>query len=398
MRVDWNKIFGDKKSLRAFKVAASTCYNLQEFAAALSKIYSRKVTADAVQRAYSRHFATSIVDLFKVPDYVEQELKQREQKDKLADLKNKHETVLQELKDARAQSEFLLKTANAKTPPISFAKKRGIARQRTAVALASDWHVEEVVDSDSVNGRNEYNLDIAEKRIRLYFENVAGLIEHHRKGGMAIDDLVLWLGGDLMTGYIHEELEESNELSPTETVLFLIQQLTAGIEFLAKILNITVVCNYGNHGRTTKKRRIATGAKNSYEWMMYHLLAQRFAEHKSVTFKIAEGDHVYADIYKFRFRFTHGDNFKYGGGVGGLSVPILKGCARLESFQHADYTCMGHFHQLSDLGNVVVNGSLIGYSPYAVSINAPYEPPQQAFFLVDPDHGKCMSTPIWVEE
>jgi hypothetical protein len=47
---------------------------------------------------------------------------------------------------------------------------------------------------------------------------------------------------------------------------------------------------------------------------------------------------------------------------------------------------------------LVTNGSLIGFNPFAVSIGAKYEPPQQAFFLVDSKRGKTASYPIWVED
>ena len=50
------------------------------------------------------------------------------------------------------------------------------------------------------------------------------------------------------------------------------------------------------------------------------------------------------------------------------------------------------------LSNFVSNGSLIGYNEYALSIKAKYEPPQQAFFLIDAERGKRHSTPIWVDD
>jgi hypothetical protein len=53
-----------------------------------------------------------------------------------------------------------------------------------------------------------------------------------------------------------------------------------------------------------------------------------------------------------------------------------------------------HFHQLRDGGNFVSNGSLIGWSSYAVSIKAEFEKPKQAFFLIDRKRGKTVSAPI----
>jgi len=58
---------------------------------------------------------------------------------------------------------------------------------------------------------------------------------------------------------------------------------------------------------------------------------------------------------------------------------------------------MGHFHQLIDLGNVVVNGSLKGYDEWTASMNFNFEMPQQAFWLTDPKWGKTIRAPIRVQ-
>ena len=58
--------------------------------------------------------------------------------------------------------------------------------------------------------------------------------------------------------YIHEELEESNYLSPTQATRFAKEKkIITAIKFYlqhGKFDKITVVCNYGNHGRTNKSR------------------------------------------------------------------------------------------------------------------------------------------------
>jgi hypothetical protein len=59
---------------------------------------------------------------------------------------------------------------------------------------------------------------------------------------------------------------------------------------------------------------------------------------------------------------------------------------------------MGHWHQLVDYGDVTVNGSLIGYNAYAMSVRAKPEPPQQAFYVLDSKRGKSCRAPIWVTE
>ena len=213
-----------------------------------------------------------------------------------------------------------------------------------------------------------------------------------------IKNLVLWLGGDIISGYIHEELVESNHMSPTEAILFAFDLFTAGIDFLIKELAIElqIPCSYGNHGRTTVKRRISTGAKNSYEGVLYKFLEKHYAKNKHVTFQVASGDYTYIDIYEYTFRASHGDNF--GGGGQNLWANIAKVATKLDTLTRADYTFCGHFHTLGCANNVITNGSLIGTGPYALKIGARREPAQQAFFLVKPSRGVCDFSAIWLEE
>jgi hypothetical protein len=59
---------------------------------------------------------------------------------------------------------------------------------------------------------------------------------------------------------------------------------------------------------------------------------------------------------------------------------------------HCDF--LGHFHQFTPHRRFMVNGSLIGYSPYALRVKAEFEPPQQVFCLWDKSRGKTVTIPI----
>lgn len=266
------------------------------------------------------------------------------------------------------------------------------------VFCLSDLHIEERVDSDQVNGLNSYDPTIATARLKQYFESVLWLLEGHRK--MAnIDKIVLWIGGDTLTGFIHDEFKESNWLHPVEAILLLQDLLCSGIDLLLKhggVNEIIIPCNFGNHGRTNPEKTIATAAKNSFEWLMYHNLAGYYKNNPKVRFNIANSYHLYMDIYDTVVRFGHGDHIKYGGGIGGLTIPINKKIAAWNTSRHADIDVMGHFHQLTNHRHFIVNGSLIGINAYALSIGATFEPPQQAFFMIRPERGMSAFAPIYV--
>lgn len=315
-------------------------------------------------------------------------------------LKGERDALLDELRDTKERVAFLDAIAPPATPRIQARERVSGLREGTAVALASDWHMEETVRPEAVAGRNEYNLEISGRRAAKYFSSIRWLLDFERQA-FAIRDLLLWLGGDLITGAIHEELVETNELSPVEAVLHVKQVLADGIATLLadeKLERLILPCSYGNHGRTTEKRRIKTGAQNSFEWLMYNVLRREFADEPRVEFVVDQSAHQYVEAYGDVLHFHHGDELKYGGGVGGLSVPLGKRVPMWNYVRPARYHHIGHFHQFLDLGHTVVNGSLIGYSDYAMAIGAQFERPQQAFYVLDSRRGKCLTTPIWVDE
>ena len=278
------------------------------------------------------------------------------------------------------------------------APKRHAGKQRaaTAVAMASDWHVEERVDPRKVGGLNAYNPRIAEFRAGRFFAGIEHLIREYNRGAWDIRNLVLILNGDLISGYIHEELMVSNALSPIKATLFVEQLISAGLTFLHKQLpqvTVRVVCQIGNHGRTSHKVMTSIAAEMSYEYLAYAHLAAR---HPECEWSLPEGRHSVADVYGLRLHVHHGDTVKSQGGIGGILVPLNRAAIRWREKYQAHVSLVGHYHQYAHTPTVVTNGSLIGYSAYADSLpQAAPEPPQQAFFLVDSKRGVCQATPIW---
>ncbi len=275
----------------------------------------------------------------------------------------------------------------------------GKPSQSTMVACLSDLHYEETIDPRTVSNLNEYSPKIARQRLDNYFQNLLKLNEMFRSKSN-IDTLIFWIGGDLIAGYIHEELMESNALSPTEALLEVYEILLSGINFLVEhggFKQIIIPCSMGNHGRTTLKRRVSTSATNSYEWLLYKFLATFYAKHEVVQFKVTRDYFNYLDIYGKTLRFHHGDNVRYCGGIGGPIVPLNKAIARWNEAKRADLDVLGHLHQRLSSHNFILNGSVIGYGPFSQSIKGGFEKPQQACFLVHPDHFVTVEAPIWVE-
>lgn len=270
-----------------------------------------------------------------------------------------------------------------------------------AVAVASDWHAGEAVDPSDLPGNlNEYNPEVFKRRATQYFQRAVYLTDTMGRSVASIDTMVLAFLGDLMTGFLHEDQLESNHISPISEVLMLEETISAGIEYVlskAKCDKIILPCCVGNHGRTTEKMRAKTSTENSYETLLYRHLARRWGKEKRLEWHIATGYQVMVKLWDYTIRFHHGDAVNYGGGVGGLTIPLRKAIHGWNTVQHANLDVCGHFHQLTDGGDFIVNGSLIGYNAYALRIKARYEPPQQAWFLVDHKRGKTITARIFTD-
>lgn len=264
----------------------------------------------------------------------------------------------------------------------------------TAVFVASDWHIEEGVDPKAVGDTNEYNLDVAWARARQYFESVVWLLKVKRHEA-DIDDVVIALLGDFITGLI--PMSDSSILrhaGPTRAAAIAREMLDEGLRYVQKhagARRIIVPCVGGNHGRLTMKPVYSRAAQYNLESFMLGELAREFRHDKNFEFVTTDDFGITLDLEGLRVRFSHGDNVKYSGGIGGLTVPLKKARGRWNSerSEHADLDVLGHFHQAFDGGDFVVNGSLIGPTGYSRKGGFEYQPPEQIGFLVRPESPKA---------
>ena len=95
--------------------------------------------------------------------------------------------------------------------------------------LLSDFHWGEVVDSEAVNGLNVYDHKIAQKRLKSTVETTIDLWTNHMVNPK-YPGIVVALGGDMISGHIHEELTETNAGTNIECVLDLLDHLIWAID------------------------------------------------------------------------------------------------------------------------------------------------------------------------
>lgn len=279
--------------------------------------------------------------------------------------------------------------------PYSDAKSK---TEAVAVWVASDWHIEERVKPEWVNDLNSHDLEVSASRSEQYFRNALRLTDIFARD-VQINRICLALLGDFITNDLHDEMKEVNILQPMDAILRAQEYIASGIQFILdnSTYNIDIICASGNHGRTTDDNYYSTESGHSLEHFMYHSLETFYKGNKRVKFTINNSYHTYVDILGTKVRFHHGHRIKYGGGVGGLYIPVNKKIAQWNQAMPAKIDVFGHFHTMRDGGNFVSNGSQIGYNAYALGNGLPFERPQQAMFLIDSKRGKTISAPILYE-
>lgn len=332
------------------------------------------------------------------PSAVDVALGAAQEERKRRDLAAEHRALVQEVERLRVVAG---EAEKLKSPTIIvYDEPESQRSDATANAIASDWHIEEPVDPEAVQGLNAYDLEVARARCQNFFRNTLKLA-HIFAREQTIRTIDLKVLGDMFSGWIHEELIANTLLAPGDAANEWASMFASGLQYILdnSEFNVTGVMLPGNHGRLTHKMHIGDPTGTSLETLAYRMVAKRFEGNKRINLQVARHAMVYRRFYeRFTERALHGYEVKYGGGVGGLTIPLNKKIAKWDTATRANLTVLGHFHTKFDGGNFLVNGSLIGYNEFAQTIGAPYEPPQQVFYLVDARNGgeKTVVAPVFV--
>lgn len=275
-------------------------------------------------------------------------------------------------------------------------RKDGI---RYAIALFSDAHIEETVEPASVLGKNEYNVEIAEQRIKNYFSNLATCVNKDH-----VEELIFASLGDTISGYIHDELAQTNGLTPSEATIKAQSLIYCGLDFLCKntkLNSIKFIGIVGNHSRTTKKIQHSNGYKLSYEWIMYqNIKSMCEITGLPVEFNIPESEMAVADMPDGnRFVFVHGYQIKSGGSgtVCGIYPALNRLAMKWDRTFNQDKIYLGHFHSCVSIPNATVNGSIIGFNSFALSNGFTYEEPAQMYEVYDSKRGLLLTRKIYCD-
>lgn len=293
-------------------------------------------------------------------------------------------------------------------PPKWIGKATPVGLPGVPMTIWSDWHWGEVIRPSEVAGVNEFNAKIAGQRVDRLVQVTLDLALNYMVKP-EYPGIVVCLGGDMISGNIHDELRESNDGPVQHSLLQVQEKLETALTAMADNFGrVFVPCVVGNHGRTTLKPRAKGRVYESYEWNLYCQLEKYFRNDKRIQFMIpGETDAVFT-VFNHRFLLTHGDTLgvKGGDGIIGAIGPIARGVTKVgrsEAQIGRDFNTllMGHYHTYIPRGDavpVIVNGALKGYDEYArLMLRVPYSRPSQALWFMHPRHGVTAQWQVYLD-
>lgn len=324
--------------------------------------------------------------------------------------KSQLKKALEQLEDFNKLREVAFGLSPKKLRPHEFYEvKTARSRKReTPVLFTSDFQIGEVVRKKDTPANNEYNIEIFKKRYFRLIQKTIELVKEHHGGS---DHIVYLRGGDTISGGIHDELAETDEVPPPEQAKIAIEVEASGIRRLLEAFGrVTIYSVNGNHDRTTKKPRAKLYSGNSFEVLIQYGLEAQFCDPKTgkpdprVKFESDPSGDVLFRLRGHNFLLTHGDRIGTGGGAGflGPSGPIVRGSKKVHAQYsdlgiHIDTVLGGHFHTPMHGEGHLFNGTLVGYSEYAHGkIRAKIGPPCQTLFFVHDDYGITAVRRIYV--
>jgi len=292
--------------------------------------------------------------------------------------------------------------ADFHAPAWSFKESKSGVNFGVPTLLVSDLHAGEVVDPKQINGVNEFNLRIFHERMERLAERTIRLLSI-LSPNTDYPGICVPLGGDNISGNIHDELTATNEFNSMPTVLDVFETLASFLTIMAdQFKHVFIPCESGNHGRDTKKIWKKDRHHTSFDWLIYCFLAKHFANDPRFVFFIPDSPDAYYKLYDYKYCLTHGDQFRsFGDSMIGALGPIIRGDVKKRSRNSQidleyDTLIMGHWHQYIHLTRLIVNGSVKGYDEYGYDSNFPFERPQQALWLTHPTYGITYRCPVYV--
>ncbi len=292
-----------------------------------------------------------------------------------AKAKFKTANLIEAVYEAAANS--LLSTPRPKIiPPLKDSRK---SKPEVALVHLTDWQAGKKTVS--------YDIPTLSSRIEEMIKKVLSLTEIQR-AHHPVKECVVMLGGDMVEGvgiFPGQQYEIGAHLY--EQMFEVVRIIEGSIRSLAQSFEkVTVVCEFGNHGRLGKKGEMPAG--DNIDRMAYQIAANNCKDIKHVKWQMSDDWYQIFHIGNYKVLLVHGDEIGSFGNI--LRKVSAWSTGVVEPF---DDCYMGHFHTPTALtmangGRIFVTGSPESHNEYARTFIAAVGKPSQRIHFIDPDKGR----------
>ena len=281
------------------------------------------------------------------------------------------------------------------------------SKKRAEVAL---WHL---TDWQGAKKTPSYNSRVMHQRVMNFAEKAVSITDIMR-ADHPVNDCVIMFGGDMIEGLFNFP-GQAFEIDATlfEQYVTVSKLIVDVVRYaLTNYNKVTVVPEWGNHGRIGSKRDNVPRSDN-FDRMCYELARQLLAQEKRLTWQECPEDiqrvHIPDPTGKgpgYRALLIHGDEV----GRNGFASPgaIVQHVARWQSgsypWEFRD-VFVGHYHTHNEwalpngLGSVYQTGSTESDNRYAGVMLAASATPSQRLHFVDPVKGRTTASyKVWLDK
>lgn len=283
-------------------------------------------------------------------------------------------------------------------PPVPAPKRD--KRKGGEVAL---WHL---TDWQGAKKTATYNSQVMRERVMRFCEKATD-ITNVQRADHPVKDVVIAFGGDMVEGLFNFPTQafeiDATLFDQFTTVSRLIVDVVRYA--LANYENVTVVAEWGNHGRIGSKRDNVPRHDN-FDRMCYEFARQLLAGEKRLRWDESPEDIQRLEIGNYRALVIHGDEV----GRNGFASPgaIVQHANRWRSgaypWEFRD-VYIGHYHTHAEWamangqGSVYQTGSTESDNRYAGVMLAASATPSQRLHFIDPVKGRVTAAyKVWLTD
>lgn len=269
-----------------------------------------------------------------------------------------------------------------------------------AVKHITDGHMGEVVPAEEIEGFNEYNPDLCRSRQIDFSMRFNQWTDKHRKG-YTIDECVVLVTGDLISGDIHDELRVTNAFPvPVQCIRaaeVLVEQMSLIASNFSKVTVHFLVED--NHARLTKRPQATEAGYNSLNYIVGKHAELYLRDTDNVEFNIYPQYEKVVEAGTRQYLITHGHGIRGWMGIPWYSIErqvgkestarlqiIMDDINRAKDIGFHKYV-FGHWHTPFNSVMYSCGGSVSGTTPFDHKAGRHAKPSQTAW-LVHPKRGE----------